>query len=438
MKRFLNILALLIALNVGLISAFVGWMWLFLLIPLAIVWYIKFSIFPKREKRTIPKIQGLIGGYEIIIDTAIVTIIEIIIYLTLIILQLEMFWPLIINGIIFAVLTVGLFINGAVRIIILSQQLSVTLKAAMIVLGWVPVANLILFGHYARIAKAEHLFEIAKYDLNKTRIDSQICKTKYPIILVHGIFFRDWKHVNYWGRIPAELKRNGAKVYYGNQQSAASIASNAAELKKTIQEVLRKENVNKVNIIAHSKGGLDARYMISKLNMDKHVASLTTINTPHRGTPLVNQLLKIVPDKTVRFVAKKYDETYQKLGDDNPDVYAGVKELSEENIAKLNKELKNKKGVLYQSVGSKMVSPRSTVLPLSLGFTLISIDGEENDGLVPVDSFINGEYLGTIKTDDGQSVGHGDMVDITRRNIKGFDVLEFYVNLVADLKKKGL
>lgn len=427
-----------IALNVGLIGAFIGWAWLFLLIPLAIAWYIKFSVLPRREKRTIPKMQGLIGGYEIIIDTAIVTILEIIIYVVLVIWGPDLFWPLIINGIIFAVLTAGLFINGAVRIIIMSEQLGVTLKAAMIVLGWVPVANLILFGHYAKIARAEHLFEIAKYDLNSTRIESQICKTKYPVVLVHGIFFRDWKYVNYWGRIPAELKRNGARVYYGNQQSAASIADNAKELKKTIQEVMRKEDTDKVNIIAHSKGGLDSRYMISKLNMSKHVASLTTVNTPHHGTPLVNRLLKVVPDKTVQFVAKKYNETYQKLGDENPDFYTGVKELSEENIAKLNKELKNKPGVLHQSVGSEMVSPKSTVLPLTLGYTIISLDDPDNDGLVPVDSFVNGKYLGTIKTTDGDSIGHGDMVDMTRRNIKGFDVREFYVKLVADLKKKGL
>lgn len=436
MKSLLNILALIVSLNVGLIGAFLGYWWLFLLIPLAAAWYIKFSILPRREKRTIPKMQGLMGGYEIIIDTAIATLIEVIIYVALIIWGPDLFWPLVVNSIIFIVLTAGLFANGAVRIVVLSKDLGMTLRAGILVLGWVPVANLVLFGHYARVAKAEYIFETSRHDLNTTRIESQICKTKYPIVLVHGIFFRDWKHVNYWGRIPAELKRNGARVYYGGQQSAASIENNAKELKKNIQDVMEKEGVDKVNIIAHSKGGLDARYMISKLGMDKHVASLTTVNTPNRGTPLVNRLLKVVPDRTARFVAKKYNETFKKLGDENPDFLAGVEELSEENIAKMNKDLKNKKGVLYQSVGSEMVSPKSTVLPLTLGYAIISLDGEDNDGLVPVESFVNGKYLGTIKTEEG--IGHGDMIDMTRRNLKGFDVREFYVKLVEDLKKKGL
>src|SRR5262249_5187529 len=38
-----------------------------------------------------------------------------------------------------------------------------------------------------------------------------------------------------------------------------------------------------VHVFAHSMGGLDARYMISRLGMAKRVLSLTTIATPHRG-----------------------------------------------------------------------------------------------------------------------------------------------------------
>ena len=44
----------------------------------------------------------------------------------------------------------------------------------------------------------------------------------------------------------------------------------------------------KVNIIAHSMGGLDARYAIAKLGLADRVASLVTIGTPHLGTPLAN------------------------------------------------------------------------------------------------------------------------------------------------------
>ena len=63
-----------------------------------------------------------------------------------------------------------------------------------------------------------------------TRAESEICKTKYPILLVHGVFFRDFRYVNYWGRIPKELQRNGATVYYGQQQSAAAVEDSGREL----------------------------------------------------------------------------------------------------------------------------------------------------------------------------------------------------------------
>ena len=43
------------------------------------------------------------------------------------------------------------------------------------------------------------------------------CKTKYPILMVHGMGFRDRKYFNYWGRIPKILKENGADIYYGHQ-----------------------------------------------------------------------------------------------------------------------------------------------------------------------------------------------------------------------------
>ena len=59
------------------------------------------------------------------------------------------------------------------------------------------------------------------------------------------------------------------------------------DIKKKILEVIEKTGCEKVNIIAHSKGGLDSRYAISILGMDKYTASLTTISTPHRGCILL-------------------------------------------------------------------------------------------------------------------------------------------------------
>ena len=63
-------------------------------------------------------------------------------------------------------------------------------------------------------------------------------------------------------------------------------------------------------------------------------------------------------------------------------------------------------------------------------------DGE-NDGLVSVSSAKWGNFLGVL-TAKNRGISHGDIIDLTRQNIEGFDVCEFYVNLVNGLKEKGM
>lgn len=72
-----------------------------------------------------------------------------------------------------------------------------------------------------------------------------------------------------------------------------------------------------MNIIAHSKGGLDSRYLISGLHMAPYVASLTTICTPHRGSMLADLLMKL-PDFLYRGICGLMDRYFGMLGDRRP------------------------------------------------------------------------------------------------------------------------
>ena len=65
------------------------------------------------------------------------------------------------------------------------------------------------------------------------------CKTKYPIVLIHGHGWRDGKLFSYWGRIPKTLESQGAQVYYGHQDAYGSIEENAKMIKRSVQKVLR-------------------------------------------------------------------------------------------------------------------------------------------------------------------------------------------------------
>ena len=132
-------------------------------------------------------------------------------------------------------------------------------------------------------------------------------------------FFRDTILMNYWGRIPGDLQDKGAIVYYGDQQSAASVDECGRELAERIKKICREKGCKKLNVIAHSKGGLDMRAAITKYGADKYVASLTTINTPHRGCMFADYLLNKAPKAVKKTVAKTYNTVVSKLGDEDPD-----------------------------------------------------------------------------------------------------------------------
>lgn len=326
---------------------------------------------------------------------------------------------------------------GIVRVASSARQVKIIWYVVLLMTWYIPIINIFVFKKFYNVARSEYKFEQAKLDLDDMRKENEICKTKYPILMVHGIFFRDFQYFNYWGRVPKELVRNGAEVFYGKQQSANTIEASAQEICKQIKKVLEETGAEKVNIIAHSKGGLDSRCAISKYGMDKYVASLTTINTPHLGCKFVDRILKKVPDGLMNFVDRKYNKVFSALGDENPSFRKGVYELTYENCQKFNEETVNSPDVYYHAVMSKMNGFFSAGFPLNLGYMLNKPHGTGNDGLVTVESGMWGDSPYMIEHNGKRGVSHGDVIDLMRENIPGFDVREFYVQLVKDLKEKG-
>jgi triacylglycerol lipase len=114
-----------------------------------------------------------------------------------------------------------------------------------------------------------------------------IPKLRTPIVLVHGLFGFDrlqianYTLINYFPGIPEALEKAGNRVVVPSLSPTAGIAARAAQLKEAIDRASPDEPVH---LIAHSMGGLDARYMIARLGMAPRVLSLTTLGTPHRGS----------------------------------------------------------------------------------------------------------------------------------------------------------
>lgn len=331
-----------------------------------------------------------------------------------------------------------LFWNGIIRVYLTSVQLGIRMRVLGLVLGWVPVANLVmLMMIYVRVRR-ECRTECDKSRLDESRREKRVCATKYPILLVHGVFFRDSKYLNYWGRIPAELEKNGAVILYGDQQSALSVADSAAELAARIEQIVSETGCERVNIIAHSKGGLDSRYAISRLGCEKYVASLTTINTPHRGCIFAEYLLEHAPEKLVKGIEKTYNAAFTKLGDKSPDFMSAVKNLTSSFCSRFNEEVPDMPGVVYQSVGSKSKNARGGRFPLNISQPIVKRFDGDNDGLVALTSAQWGESFTPLYPEGKRGITHADVIDLNREDIKGFDVREFYVGLVSRLKERGL
>ncbi|KAI8355540.1 Alpha/Beta hydrolase protein [Blakeslea trispora] len=115
-----------------------------------------------------------------------------------------------------------------------------------------------------------------------------------PIVLCHGLYGFDkigpdalpYFQIQYWGGIENELAKLGAKVIVTKVPSTGSIWDRAQTLHSILTSIMEGQPLN---FVAHSMGGLDCRYLISHIpNRDYKVNSLTTISTPHRGSPVMD------------------------------------------------------------------------------------------------------------------------------------------------------
>lgn len=331
------------------------------------------------------------------------------------------------------------FWNGIISVYLTSVQLGIKQRVIGALCGMIPIVNLIALAGIIRSTFTEVLFESEKEQTDIERSSKQICKTKYPILMVHGVFFRDSVKFNYWGRVPAALEKNGATVLYGEHESATSVRDSAEELSRRISDIVQQFGCEKVNIIAHSKGGLDCRYAIAKLGAAPYVASLTTINTPHRGCLFADHLLNTISPDIKNGVADTYNATLRKLGDKSPDFLAAVGDLTASACEILNEEIGDApEGIFCQSVGSILKKARDGQFPLNFSYGIVKQHDGPNDGLASEKAFSWGERYTLLTTGASNGISHGDMIDLNRRNVEGFDVREFYVQLVSDLRSRGL
>lgn len=330
-----------------------------------------------------------------------------------------------------------LFWVGMIHVFLSSVQLGIKKRIMIVICGWIPVINLIALLYTLNVVKQELMFEYSKELSTSPDVINTICKTKYPLVFVHGVFFRDMKHFNYWGRIPYHLAERGAIIHYGKQESAQSVAFCGKQLSEMIRKIVEETDCGKVNIVAHSKGGLDSRYAISEYQLDDYVASLTTINTPHQGCVFADVLLKKIPNSFKQLISKHYNKLFRLVGDRNPDFLAAVTDLTATSCQTINKNIVESNHVYYQAYSTYMRNLWSAKFPLNLVYPLVKHFDGKNDGLVSVDSAMYLPNTTIISPKTKRGISHADVIDLYRENIPQFDVRKMYEDIVIDLKDRG-
>jgi triacylglycerol lipase len=207
--------------------------------------------------------------------------------------------------------------------------------------------------------------------------------TRAPIVLVHGLLGFDRVKVGpftllrYFPGIEDALLAAGFPVCVPNLSKTRGVAHRAGELKRCI---LGRFPDQKVHVIAHSMGGLDARYMISRLGMDERVRSLTTIGTPHHGSAFADWGQRRLGRSVKPFL------NFWGIPTDAFD------DLTSDACARFNEQTPDAPGVRYASVAGNC--PRELLPRLSLWSADLVTDADgPNDGIVSVRSAAWGETV---------------------------------------------
>jgi triacylglycerol lipase len=263
--------------------------------------------------------------------------------------------------------------------------------------------------------------------------------TKYPIILAHGIVLKDVKFFKAFGHSEKLLRENDYATYTAPTDGFGSIENNAAQLRDFIREIMAAEGVSKVNIIAHSKGGLDSRYMIDHLGMAEHIASLTFLSTPHKGSKLATNLYRL-PRVIKHPIACYLHTAYRMFGDKHPEVFKVCEQLQyapEGALETLHLTLPDAtyEDIFMQSYSSTMAkSSDDFVMGIPLAFSRYFEKGAPTDGMVSAESSQYAIYRGDCL--DG-SVSHSEIVDFMVKKSKKEKIYAFYLELCEDLARRG-
>lgn len=263
----------------------------------------------------------------------------------------------------------------------------------------------------------------------------KVLHTKYPILLCHG-----------FGAIgslvkpsplhdPCMLMReHGIPAFAPNVVPYASIETRAKNWVRLINKICDDHGYEKVNVIAHSMGGLDMRCALSHMNIAPKVASLTTLSTPHHGTYLADLILR-----TPEIITEKLSDVVDWFGDsvyprEKSEVLSSVAQLCRGYIKEdFNLNTPNIEGFPYFSYSAAVGKGTNFSLNPVFLFQNTQIFAHEsvNDSFVSVDSATWGTHLGTV------ALSHMNQINVQMGKEARIRYHDFWIGAVNKLGEMG-
>ena len=237
------------------------------------------------------------------------------------------------------------------------------------------------------------------------------------IILVHGILgFAKRFGMDYFRDLPAHFRAQGLRVFVPELDPTQGVEFRGAQLRDQIQAAVAAGSIDtsqKTHIIAHSLGGLDSRSILSPANPNQlqvPIRSLTTISTPHRGSPVADAIENpgvLLPFPHLPFVplTDLLGPTLTTLGIS----LNGLRDLTTSACKAFSEKYGDNPNVSYfSSTGSGRAGlPQTSAAFLLFHQYISAATGQPNDGMVPAASAQWGSFdSSTWAGDHGEMIGY--------------------------------
>ncbi|MEX2398389.1 MAG: alpha/beta fold hydrolase, partial [Balneolales bacterium] len=223
---------------------------------------------------------------------------------------------------------------------------------------------------------------------------------KYPVLLCHGfgavvsmILPSPLHHTCMF------MREHGIVAFAPNIAPYVKLEVGSAAWARIIGKVLKMTGSPKINVIAHSMGGLSLRHAIHTLDLSEIVSSLTTVSSPHHGTSLAEMALetpKTALEAFIKLSDRMGNAIYPEI---QSDVTGAMHQLTRSYMAEFNEKVPDSPEVSYYSISAATGKETDSSIGVLLSFYNRYIYGREgaNDGFVSEKSAHWGEHIGCVK-----------------------------------------